>query len=82
MGSHPVNRRHPIAAGPGALERLIRCTKPMQLTSWQRTLQSGHTQVKGPVRTDEEKAAIEAKAVQVAGQDNVTSLIEIVPKKT
>ncbi len=37
--------------------------------------------LKGPVRTDEEKSSVEAKAKEVAGVDKVTSQITVVPGK-
>jgi hyperosmotically inducible periplasmic protein len=40
----------------------------------------GKVTLKGPVRSDAEKAAIEAKAREVAGEANVTSQITIAPK--
>jgi len=36
--------------------------------------------LKGPVRTEEDKKAIEDKAAQVAGAEKVTSEIEVQPK--
>jgi osmotically-inducible protein OsmY len=44
--------------------------------------QDGKVTLKGPVRTPEEKAAVEAKAAMVAGDSNVTSQIGIVPPKS
>lgn len=44
--------------------------------------QDGKVTLKGPVRTPEEKAAVEAKAATVAGDGNVTSQIDIVPPKS
>ena len=44
--------------------------------------QDGKVTLKGPVRTPEEKAAVEAKAATVAGDSNVTSQIDIVPPKS
>jgi len=41
--------------------------------------QDGKVTLKGPVNTDEEKAAIQAKAVAVAGADNVTNEIQVTP---
>ena len=41
----------------------------------------GKVTLKGPVRTEEDKASIEAKAVAVAGADNVTNKLEIAPKQ-
>ncbi len=39
--------------------------------------QNGMVTLKGPVRSEEEKKAIEAKAVQVAGPDKVTDDLEV-----
>ena len=44
-------------------------------------VQNGAVTLKGPVRSDEEKQAIEAKAAQVAGADKVTDQLEIAPKQ-
>src|SRR5580658_1988941 len=41
--------------------------------------QDGKVTLKGPVRSADEKAAIEAKAVGVAGADNVTNQLEVAP---
>ena len=41
----------------------------------------GKVTLKGPVRTEEDKANIQAKAVAVAGADNVTNQLEIAPKQ-
>ncbi len=43
--------------------------------------QDGKVTLRGPVRTEEEKHAIEAKAAQVAGDGNVTSEIQIAEKR-
>jgi hyperosmotically inducible protein len=43
-------------------------------------VQDGTVTLKGAVRSDEEKQAIEAKATQIAGADKVTDQIEIAPK--
>lgn len=43
--------------------------------------QDGKVTLRGPVRTEDEKAGIEAKAISVAGQDNVTDLLEVAPSK-
>lgn len=42
--------------------------------------QNGSVTLKGPVRSEEDKTAIEAKAAEVAGANNVKSEISIVPK--
>ena len=44
--------------------------------------QSGKVTLKGPVRSDKEKEAVEAKAAEVAGVSNVTSGISIAPATT
>jgi hyperosmotically inducible periplasmic protein len=43
--------------------------------------QDGMVRLKGPVRSEEEKTAIEAKAVEIAGADKVTSQLEVKPKQ-
>jgi hyperosmotically inducible periplasmic protein len=42
--------------------------------------QNGKVTLKGPVRSDDEKSNIEAKATAVAGAGNVENLITIAPK--
>jgi hyperosmotically inducible periplasmic protein len=39
----------------------------------------GKVTLKGPVRTEDEKAAIAAKAAGVVGAENVTNLLEVTP---
>jgi hyperosmotically inducible periplasmic protein len=43
--------------------------------------QDGKVTLRGPVRSEDEKSNIEAKAVAVAGQGNVTNQLEIAPPK-
>jgi hyperosmotically inducible protein len=43
--------------------------------------QDGKVTLRGPVRSEEERSNLEAKAVSVAGQDNVTNQLEIAPPK-
>jgi hyperosmotically inducible periplasmic protein len=43
--------------------------------------QNGMVTLKGPVRSEEEKSAIEAKAAEIAGKDKVTSQLEIKPQQ-
>jgi len=43
--------------------------------------QNGAVILKGPVRSDEEKQAVEKKAAEVAGAANVQSQLEVAPKK-
>ena len=44
--------------------------------------QDGKVTLKGPVRSEEEKNAIEAKATEVAGTGNVIDQLEIAPPKS
>jgi hyperosmotically inducible protein len=43
-------------------------------------VQNGMVTLKGPVKSDEEKQAIEAKAAQIAGSDKATSQLQIASK--
>ncbi len=43
--------------------------------------ENGMVTLKGPVRSDDEKAAVEAKAAEIAGKDKVTSQLEVKPKQ-
>jgi len=43
--------------------------------------QNGMVTLKGPVRSEEEKKAIEARAAEVAGGDKVTNEMEVKPKQ-
>jgi osmotically-inducible protein OsmY len=43
--------------------------------------ENGMVTLKGPVRSEEDKRAIEAKAAEVAGPDKVADQLEIAPKK-
>jgi osmotically-inducible protein OsmY len=36
--------------------------------------------LKGPVRSEDEKDAVETKATEVAGENNVTSNLDVKPK--
>jgi hyperosmotically inducible periplasmic protein len=42
--------------------------------------QNGKVTLKGPVRSDDEKAAVLAKAAEVAGQGNINDEMTVVPK--
>ena len=42
--------------------------------------QNGMVTLKGPVKSEEEKQAIEAKAAEIAGSDKVTSEIQVASK--
>ena len=43
--------------------------------------QNGIVTLKGPVRSEDEKNTIEAKAAEIVGKDKVTSQLEIKPKQ-
>jgi osmotically-inducible protein OsmY len=43
--------------------------------------QDGKVTLKGPVRSEDDKAAIEAKAAAVAGAGNVVNQLEVAPKQ-
>jgi hyperosmotically inducible periplasmic protein len=43
--------------------------------------QDGKVTLKGPVRSEDEKAAIESKAVAIAGANNVTDQLDVAPPK-
>lgn len=43
--------------------------------------QGGKVTLKGPVRSEEEKTSIASKAIEVAGEGNVTNQLEVVPPK-
>jgi hyperosmotically inducible periplasmic protein len=43
--------------------------------------QDGKVALRGPVRSEEEKTNLAAKAVNVAGQGNVTDQLEVAPSK-
>jgi hyperosmotically inducible periplasmic protein len=43
--------------------------------------QNGQVTLKGPVRSEDEKKTVEAKATEVAGESNVISELDIKPKK-
>jgi hyperosmotically inducible periplasmic protein len=44
--------------------------------------QDGRVILKGPVRSDDERTSIEAKATAVAGAGNVTNQLEVAPPKS
>jgi hyperosmotically inducible periplasmic protein len=43
-------------------------------------VKDGTVTLKGPVRSDEERQSVEAKAAEVAGADKITNQIEVAPK--
>jgi hyperosmotically inducible protein len=43
--------------------------------------QNGQVTLKGPVRSDDEKRTVEAKAAEIVGENKVTSELAVKPKK-
>jgi hyperosmotically inducible protein len=43
--------------------------------------QNGHVTLAGPVRSDEEKSMVAARAAELAGATNVTNQLEVAPHK-
>ena len=43
--------------------------------------QNGMVTLRGPVRSEDEKIAVETKATEIAGRDKVTSQLEVKPKQ-
>lgn len=44
--------------------------------------QGGHVTLKGPVRSDEEKRTVAAKALEIAGEGHVTNEMSVAPLST
>jgi hyperosmotically inducible protein len=44
--------------------------------------QDGKVTLRGPVRSEEEKSNLQAKAIAVAGEDKVINLLEVAPSKS
>jgi hyperosmotically inducible periplasmic protein len=44
--------------------------------------QDGKVTLRGPVRSEDEKAAIEAKATAIAGPNSVTNMLDVAPPKS
>jgi osmotically-inducible protein OsmY len=44
-------------------------------------IQNGKIILRGPVQSEEEKGNLEAKAISVAGQENVSNQLEVAPSK-
>jgi hyperosmotically inducible protein len=60
-------------------------TQDKSLSSYARNIkiisQNGMVTLKGPVRSEDEKSAIEAKAAEVVGREKVTNQLEVKPKQ-
>jgi osmotically-inducible protein OsmY len=61
-------------------------TKDKSFSTYARNIkiisQDGYVTLRGPVRSVEEKAAVEAKASEVAGAEHVKSELEVAPPRT
>lgn len=44
--------------------------------------QDGKITLRGPVRSEDEKAAIESKATAIAGPNTVTNMLDVAPPKS
>ena len=60
-------------------------TKDKEMSTYAKNVkvvaQNGQVTLKGPVRSEDEKKAIEAKAAAVAGESSVDSQIRVAPKR-
>jgi hyperosmotically inducible protein len=60
-------------------------TKDKEMSTYAKNVkivaQNGKVTLKGPVRSEDEKKAIETKAAEVAGESNVDSQIRVAPKR-
>ena len=60
-------------------------TKDKEMSTYAKNVkivtQNGKVTLKGPVRSEDEKKAIEAKAAEVAGESNVDTQIRVAPKR-
>jgi ATP-dependent DNA ligase len=60
-------------------------TKDKEMSTYAKNVkivaQNGKVTLKGPVRSEDEKKAIEAKAAEVAGASNVDTQIRVAPKR-
>ena len=50
------------------------------VANFRNDLENGKVTLKGPVRSEDEKAAVLSKATQVAGKTNINDEITVVPK--
>lgn len=86
--SQPTADRQPNNKSDLALTRTIRraIIADKSLSTYAHNVkiitQSGKVTLRGPVRTDAERATVQAKAADVAGAPNVTNEVSVVPAKT
>ena len=63
------------------IRRALMADKTLSTYDVKIVAQNGQVTLKGPVRTDDEKKSVEAKATEVAGAGRVTNEITIAPTK-
>lgn len=85
-GEATADRQREKPADRMVSQRIRRAvTRNPELSSYARNVkiitQDGTVTLKGPVRSEKERNAIEAIAVQMAGKDRVTNEIQIAPEK-
>lgn len=84
----PTADQQKMSATDRELARKIRASvmSDKQLSTYAHNVkivaQDGKVTLKGPVRSEEEKNAIEAKATEVAGTGNVIDQLEVAPPKS
>ncbi len=82
----PTADRQPNSASDRDITQRIRqaIIKDKSLSTYAHNVKvitlNGQVTLKGPVRSDDEKRAIETKAAAIAGQDKVTDELDIKPK--
>jgi hyperosmotically inducible periplasmic protein len=83
--SEPTADQQKNAKSDREITRKIRqvLTQDKSLSTYGRNVkiitQNGMVTLKGPVRSEDEKKAIETKATEIAGQNNVTSNLDVKP---
>jgi hyperosmotically inducible protein len=84
--SEPTADRQKSAKSDREMTRKIRqaLTQDKSLSTYAHNVkiitQNGMVTLKGPVRSGEEKKAVEAKATEIAGDNKVTSNLDVTPK--
>jgi hyperosmotically inducible periplasmic protein len=84
--SEPTADRQRNAKSDREMTRKIRqaLTQDKSLSTYAHNVkiitQNGMVTLKGPVRSGEEKKAVEAKATEIAGDNKVTSNLDVTPK--
>jgi hyperosmotically inducible periplasmic protein len=84
--SEPTADQQKNAKSDREMTRKIRqaLTQDKSLSTYGRNVKiitrNGMVTLKGPVRSEDEKQAIETKATEIAGENNVTSKLDVEPK--